>query len=201
MKRFLLSHIPIIDRVGILVSSMCMVHCLALPVILPLLSLSLQGAEDSLLTHSVIAALVIPATLYAAWSGYRQHRTLLPVVLFMLGASAILIGIFVAHDALGESAEQIITVFGSILLIVAHVKNYRLQHICNATCFVGEHTTSTSSTNPTHLHNHDGHHNHEHIQKKIHVHNGHCSEHCKVSHARHTVKDTHQTIEPVAVEA
>jgi hypothetical protein len=203
MKRFLLAHIPMIDRLGIFVSSLCMVHCLALPVLLPLLSLSLHGEETSDLTHIVFAAILVPATIYAAYSGYRKHHAWMPVISFAIGTAAILSAVFFIHDLYGEFAEQALTVTGSILLIFAHIRNYRLQHVCDVECFSAKQLQQTShshshSRSHNHLHHHSHTHGHAHTSHHAHIEKqGEC---CVVHSAEHVAKEHRIAINTVPLE-
>jgi hypothetical protein len=165
MKRFLFSHIPLIDRIGIMMSGACMIHCLALPIILPLISVALHQDEESVLTHILFAVLIVPSTVYAAYTGYRKHHVLYPVILFTVGVVALLSAIFFVHNLYGELAEQAVTVFGGVLLIAGHLRNYHLQHTCTSECF----THVDSSDKHEHQHSVEARGNSDHISSH-HVH-------------------------------
>lgn len=160
-----------------------MVHCLALPVLLPLLSLSLHGENTSDMTHIIFAAILLPATLYAAYSGYRKHHQWMPVALFVVGVTAILSAVFFIHDLYGEFAEQLLTVAGSILLIIGHIRNYRLQHVCDSQCFTAHHTDHASQSHMhthRHAHTHHTHTHHTHTHRHV---QGMQSQECCTTHA------------------
>jgi hypothetical protein len=117
------------DRLGIGLSGLCMVHCLLLPVLLSLLPLwpALDAAHRWL--HPIFAGFIVPTTLFAMVSGYRRHgRRDIPV---WLGAGlCIVLAGWLAHEGLGTLGETVVTIIGSLLLIVGHGKNWQVNRHC-----------------------------------------------------------------------
>lgn len=107
------------DRAGLLLSGLCAVHCLLMPLLL--LVLPLHGAHalhDA--WHPVTAALLIPVTLRAARRGDS------PSSAGLLWGGLALIGLgLVAHDLLDEIAGVGLTLVGSLFLIAGHRCNLR----------------------------------------------------------------------------
>ena len=118
------------DRVGISLSGICVVHCLLLPVALAALPLCplLETAHAWL--HPVFAVLLLPTTLAAMAHGYRRHGR--KDVAALLGAGLVLIlgAGFLGHDMPGAFTETTLTVFGSVLLITGHWRNWRTNAAC-----------------------------------------------------------------------
>jgi len=118
------------DSLGSMASLLCLIHCVLTPIVLalsPTLATLLPGSRT---THQVLIFFVVSLGLLAFISGYMRHRRRL--VLFPMTA-----GIFlVACGAFGESYlhstlyETLITMAGSILLILAHSLNRSLCHHC-----------------------------------------------------------------------
>lgn len=120
---------PLLDRIGIGASVVCLVHCLVTPFVLT--GLAAAGAHEAAHHgfHAVVLALALPLALASAWPGYREHRR--RHVLVLLGAGvALLGGAFLVHDVLGEAGHIALTVLGSLLLLWGHVRNYRLRARC-----------------------------------------------------------------------
>jgi hypothetical protein len=116
------------DRVGISASLLCVVHCLATP--LMVLSMPVVGeflSHD--LFHVLIMIVVIPVAVWALWNGYRVHRH--PRVLW-LGA----IGIVLLTAAMfANHQDQRIEIAGMIaaglILASAHwinLRSCRIRH-------------------------------------------------------------------------
>ena len=105
------------------VSLICLVHCLALPLLiaaLPALSQVLSVPEGF---HRGVALIALPASSVALLSGFRRHRSARALGLAVLGLGAIGWGAFGAESA---SAELAATVIGSVLVSAAHVVNWVL---------------------------------------------------------------------------
>jgi len=103
---------------------LCLVHCLALPLLLLLLPGVVGLFALSEAFHYVAFALVVPFALCAFWLGYRHHRTLPPALLGLAGITCLALALL---PDIGEGAEVWITVSGSLLLITGHVMNWRLR--------------------------------------------------------------------------
>ena len=84
------------DYTGILVSSICIIHCLAGPIIIAL-GLSTAGLSF-FLNEKVHLILVAPMVLLALWSlpnGYSQHKNLLAIILATIGIITLPLGLMV----------------------------------------------------------------------------------------------------------
>lgn len=112
------------DLLGIVASGACLVHCLLLPLILalaPALAATLGLPEE---LHAVAFCVAVPATSWAMVRGYRLHGTANPAVLGVFGLAGLALGFLGGFDLL---AETCFTVSGSILLTIAHLRNWRLR--------------------------------------------------------------------------
>lgn len=113
------------DASAITLSTLCLIHCLALPLLAAALPLVGVWSDDEWV-HVVFAGIALPLTGYALWRAHRQRR--LPAslrVLAVLGLSGLLAG------ALGwprEAWETPITVAGSLMLAGAHLWNWSRRH-------------------------------------------------------------------------
>lgn len=114
------------DTVGLTGSAICLIHCLAGPLLLVLSPLLPSVVFDDQLFHQSMLFFVVPVSGVALLIGCRIHRDRATL---MLGISA-LVTLFLAatalHAILGALGERILTVLGSVLLAVAHLRNFRL---------------------------------------------------------------------------
>lgn len=111
------------DGLGILVSSVCLVHCLA-PAVLAgsAVFLGTHGEEhDAAHVWFFVAAAVVG--LLAFLPGYRHHRSWKAPGLAAAGFATLALGAFGGHDLLGHEAAVAVTVAGGALLLGAHVVN------------------------------------------------------------------------------
>jgi hypothetical protein len=109
------------DAVGMLVSVLCMVHCLAAPLLValvPALGIGFLAFEG---VHVAFAIGVLLTAAAALIPGYRQHRR--ASVLVLGGAGVVLVSVGATlPEGLPETG---VTVVGSLLMIAAHVANLR----------------------------------------------------------------------------
>ncbi len=112
-----------LDGAAVALSALCLVHCLALPLIVAGVPFLAQFADSHL--HYQALILVIPLSVIALGIGYRRHRDPRIVAGGALGMLLLIIGATVAHSQLGLAADRIFTICGSLLLATAHWKNSR----------------------------------------------------------------------------
>ncbi len=100
-----------LDRLGIVASVACMVHCLVAPFLLLLLP-----AAGSIWAHPaahwVLAVLVLPLAVMTVWRGYLHHRRRLALVAAAVGAALIVVGLVLPHVG-GTEASVASTFVGS----------------------------------------------------------------------------------------
>jgi hypothetical protein len=115
-----------LDRIGITATSLCALHCILLPVILPLLPLlGLGFLADHTWEH---VFLLLTATLgtVAIYSGFKHyHKRLYPIYLLYLGV----IIYWVKHD-FSPALEPFFIIGGSSFIIAAHFVNIKLCNSC-----------------------------------------------------------------------
>lgn len=117
-----------LDRVGIWVSTTCAVHCAALPLLLTISGLG--WLESELLEWSIIAFSFVVASLRLTYSYLKQHRRLDSVLLFLVGASSILLAKSETLEFL--YAEAVFMTIGGLMIASAHWYNHRLAHQAGA---------------------------------------------------------------------
>lgn len=111
---------PLLDRVAIALSGLCVVHCLAAPMLLALMSAA-GGMLDDPVIHEVGLALAIAFGAVALGRGALAHRRLAPLVIGAAGAGLMAVALAMPHGA----SETAWTVAGVALLATAHVMNRR----------------------------------------------------------------------------
>lgn len=111
-----------LDGLAIGASSLCLVHCIILPValvMLPALGAFLMLPE-SFHFWGLVAA--VPTSALALSIGYARHRRLFPAVLAISGLLFLGTAEFLFH---GTRTEMLLAVLGSIQLGFAHALNLR----------------------------------------------------------------------------
>ena len=112
-----------LDGAAVSLSALCLVHCLALPLVLAGLPFLAQFSEGHL--HAQMLVAVLPLSVIALSIGFRRHRDLRIVAAGAIGMLLLVIGASFAHTQLGLTADRAFTIAGSLFLATAHWKNSR----------------------------------------------------------------------------
>ena len=120
----------LLDRSAILLSMICVVHCLALPVAIVMLpALSAYWFADEYF-HLFLLYLVLPTSVIALGLGCRRHRVFKMMVWGGAGLMCLTAAILLGHDWLGEFGEKGLTLLGGGLVVAAHIHNFRNCRQC-----------------------------------------------------------------------
>lgn len=114
------------DAVGLTGSAICLIHCLAGPLLLLLSPLLPSIVFDDQLFHQSMLFFVVPVSSVALLIGCRIHRDLFTLLLGISGLVTLFLAATALHAILGGLGERILTVLGSLVLAVAHLRNFRL---------------------------------------------------------------------------
>lgn len=114
-----------LDGAAAALSSLCLLHCLLLPLGLALAP-ALNGFVDSLLhgpvwVHWALLAVAAPVSVYALWRGMEAHGDTRPWKIALLGF-LMMAGGAIAHGNL--PLEPLLTVGGGLVVAFAHWRNW-----------------------------------------------------------------------------
>jgi hypothetical protein len=113
------------DRIAIALSTICIVHCLALPfmvAVLPLLAVTL-GADAHF--HELMLWLVVPTSVFGLGFGYRVHQQIGVVAVGAAAVAGLAVVAICAHGRWPPTVEVTANVAASLLLAAAHWQNFR----------------------------------------------------------------------------
>ena len=110
-----------LDRAAIGLSGLCLLHCLALPIVVGALPALLPFVEGHL--HAQMLVVVVPLSVVAVAIGYSRHQSARVVLAVAVGLALLLFGATVAHNSLGVVADRLFTVSGAIVLAAGHFYN------------------------------------------------------------------------------
>jgi hypothetical protein len=114
-----------VDRVAIALSTICIVHCLAMPLIIALLPITALALGRDGHFHALMLWFVVPTSVVGLGLGVRVHKRFGIVA---LGAAAVAV-LFAAaqwgHTAWNPSVEVGVNVAASVALAAAHWRNFR----------------------------------------------------------------------------
>lgn len=122
----------VVDLAGMLVSTLCLLHCLAFPLLVAVLP-ALGGGEDM---HPSLFGAAALAALTAFAPGYLAHGRLLVPLLGAAGLVLLATAIFFVGPTYGEVAETWCSVAGAGLLGAAHLRNRVCCRDCSIECLV-----------------------------------------------------------------
>jgi hypothetical protein len=112
-----------LDAFGLAISAICLVHCLALPllaVLVPAFALGFD-ADDDHTFHWVLFGLAVPISTLALWRGAARSANFRWLQVGTAGLALMLIGVL---HLFGAGSEVPITALGVTFLAIAHVRNF-----------------------------------------------------------------------------
>ena len=118
----------IIDNLGITISSVCAIHCVLLPAIFIIAPYSFLASHEF---HEALNYFILPCAAIAFILGCRKHGDIKVAIMGTLGvmllASSLLFhDIFHAEEHSEELITVLITIAGSVMLILSHLRNRKL---------------------------------------------------------------------------
>ncbi len=114
----------ILDHVAIALSSLCLIHCLLLPVVIVALPLIAQFAQTHF--HVQMLIVVVPVSMIAFVLAYRRHGNKAIIGWGIAGIVIMFVGGTIAHTNYGILADTLLTMAGAIILATSHYLNNRL---------------------------------------------------------------------------
>ena len=115
------------DTVGQILSAVCAVHCVTMP-----LFLTVAPAAASVLggAHPVLLLLVMGVAVWSFVPGYRCHQSRLVAGLAFIGIGLLAIAAFVLHGSL--VLETAVSLVGAGVMMTAHWQNRKLLREAHA---------------------------------------------------------------------
>jgi uncharacterized membrane protein YjjP (DUF1212 family) len=118
----------IIDNLGITISSVCAIHCVLLPAIFIIAPYSFLASHEF---HEALIYFILPCAAIAFILGCRKHGDIKVAIMGTLGvmllASSLLFhDIFHTEEHSEELITVLITIAGSVMLILSHLRNRKL---------------------------------------------------------------------------
>ncbi len=116
-----------LDNLGIFASIACLIHCLALPVLIaavPFIGFNLKFLEEPWVENTLIGAIVAFAV-FAIVPGYFRHKKVIALVGLVIGMVTVLSVAFGRDTLVSERLELPLIAFGNLLLVGTHLLNRR----------------------------------------------------------------------------
>ena len=113
------------DRIAIALSAICIVHCLAVTLLMALLPIAAIALSDDGHFHTLMLALVIPSSAIGFYLGYREHSRMGIGLVGLIGMAVLATAAIWGHANWSDWAEVGVTVLGSLMLVAAHWVNFQ----------------------------------------------------------------------------
>lgn len=114
------------DRAAICFSSLCIFHCLLLPVLLVAYPIGIVVTFSDEIFHQIMVSVALPLSLASLYVGYGHHKRNQLIVLGGIGIVMLVLPLITPHELISDSEEIWLTVAGAVILCMAHVVNFRL---------------------------------------------------------------------------
>ena len=114
---------PRLDLYAAGLSALCLLHCLALPLLVTIMPLAALTAESELV-HRLLVVATVPVSLRVVWKTSAVHRNWLFVGSVLAGLALLSLAAF--SEAV-SAHEEPITVVGGLLLCSAHLWHWARQ--------------------------------------------------------------------------
>lgn len=118
------------DTWGIICSGLCLIHCLATPLLIAGGSLGVLGIVLS--NEWLHQVMLVPVVLFSVFSfppAYKKHRHYMPGLLAFLGVLSLTLAVIYGHNF-----EVVLTSIGASILMVAHAWNWHLTKRVGIKC-------------------------------------------------------------------
>ncbi|MEC8158398.1 MAG: MerC domain-containing protein [Pseudomonadota bacterium] len=114
------------DRAAVCLSSLCILHCLLLPVLLVAYPIGIVVTLSDEIFHLFMVSLALPLSLVSLYVGYGHHKRNQLIVFGGIGLVTLMFPLVAPHELISESGETWLTVSGALILCMAHIVNFRL---------------------------------------------------------------------------
>jgi hypothetical protein len=120
----------IFSRLSLVLSSLCIIHCLSIPIIVILLP-ALAGFLSSTV-ETIIILLIVPISAIGFFPTWRKHQNGRLLAGYLVAITIMLTSHFVFHniDLRIHAIESILLIIGSVLLAFVIYKNNKHTHVC-----------------------------------------------------------------------
>ena len=104
---------PIADVSAVGLSSLCLVHCLMLPVVVSVYPATIAVTLSDEVFHLFMVLMAIPISVFALFFGCRSHKSYSVGLTGALGIGLLFMSAFLPHELAGEAGERFFDGVGS----------------------------------------------------------------------------------------
>ncbi len=126
------NRLGLLDNAAVVLSGICLLHCLTLPILIAVLPFLSQFGEGHF--HVQMLLVVLPVSVFAFALGFRRHHVKSVIAWGSIGMLLMALGATVVHSSFGLVADRTVTICAALILAFAHYFNNRFSRhrIANA---------------------------------------------------------------------
>ena len=113
------------DKIAIGISIACVIHCFLVPSFIIFFPAFISIELDNELVHYLMLFFVFPISMIALSNGVKNHKKFSFFFIGMIGLFILICAVLFGESNLGETGEKALTLIGSIILSIAHYKNFK----------------------------------------------------------------------------
>ena len=113
------------DKIAIGISIACVIHCFLVPSFIIFFPTFISFELDNELIHYLMLFFVFPISMIALSNGVKNHKKFSFFFIGMIGLFILICAVLFGESNLGETGEKALTLIGSIILSIAHFKNFK----------------------------------------------------------------------------
>ena len=122
------------DKFAITLSLVCVLHCFFFPAFVIFTSGFISLSIDNEFVHKLLVFTAVPLSIFALTLGYKNHKSIAPIPIGILGLLIFISAVILGEDNIGELGEKMLTLLGSMLVAYSHFKNYKICKNLGCAC-------------------------------------------------------------------
>ncbi|MDA9675674.1 MerC domain-containing protein [Pseudomonadota bacterium] len=122
------------DKFAITLSLVCVLHCFFFPAFVIFTSGFISLSIDNEFVHKLLVLTAVPLIIFALTLGYKNHKSIAPIPIGILGLLIFISAVILGEDNIGEFGEKMLTLLGSMLVAYSHFKNYKICKNLDCAC-------------------------------------------------------------------
>ena len=122
------------DKFAITLSLVCILHCFFFPAFVIFTSGFISLSIDNEFVHKLLVFTAVPLSIFALTLGYKNHKSIAPIPIGILGLLIFISAVILGEDNIGELGEKMLTLLGSMLVAYSHFKNYKICKNLDCAC-------------------------------------------------------------------
>jgi len=109
-------------KVGFILSVLCAIHCLSIPIILAFLPSFAELLHLNLWLEIILILVIFLIGFWVFVKDFKSHHNKMPMIIFTIGLI-----IIIGTHFIQTNFQTLLSVIGGVFLVAAHIKNWTLH--------------------------------------------------------------------------